>query len=238
MRRRMTTLFSGTMLVAAALLARPVVNNAQVADRAIAQPAVAFAISQAARDLPPEPTPAAGPAQDRPRVRIIPNREIPRDGVPVDEDLLVQQMMPEPNMPVVGTSFGGLANSDNISAFGFEVNPPDTVGDVGPAHYVQQTNLLVRVFNKAGAPLTTPFKAACAQRVTAVTPSCSTIRSPTGGCSASSGFSTRVLRRTTSALPSRERPIPRERTSSTTSLRRATICLTTHTWAFGRMRTT
>jgi hypothetical protein len=158
MRRRMTTLFSGTMLVAAALLARPVVNNAQVADRAIAQPAVAFAISQAARDLPPEPTPAAGPAQDRPRVRIIPNREIPRDGVPVDEDLLVQQMMPEPNMPVVGTSFGGLANSDNISAFGFEVNPPDTVGDVGPAHYVQQTNLLVRVFNKAGAPLTTPFK--------------------------------------------------------------------------------
>src|SRR5688500_4652125 len=158
MRRRITTLFSGTVLVAAALLARPAVNNAQVADRAIAQRAVAFAVSQAARDLPPEPTPAAGPDQDRPRVRIIPNREIPRDGVPVDEDLLVQQMMPEPKMPGVGTSFDGLANSDNLSVFGFQVNPPDTVGDVGPSHYVQQTNLLVRVFNKAGAPLTTPFK--------------------------------------------------------------------------------
>jgi hypothetical protein len=36
--------------------------------------------------------------------------------------------------------------------------PPDTNGDVGPNHYVQQTNLLVRVWNKAGVPLTAPFR--------------------------------------------------------------------------------
>src|SRR5262249_2128689 len=32
--------------------------------------------------------------------------------------------------------------------------PPDTVGDVGPNHYVQMTNVRFRVFDKAGNPLT------------------------------------------------------------------------------------
>jgi CARDB len=164
MRRRMTTLFSGTLLVAAALIARPAVNQAQGAQPvslapAVVQQAVGFAISRPLGSLPPDVATTTGPDQDRPRVRIIPNREIPRDGVPVDEDLMVQQMMPVPNvMPGVGLSFAGLANSDNLAAFGFQVNPPDTVGDVGPGHYVQQTNLLVRVFNKAGAPLAAPIK--------------------------------------------------------------------------------
>ncbi len=36
--------------------------------------------------------------------------------------------------------------------------PPDTVGDVGSAHYVQFVNSLVRVYDKSGSPLTRPFK--------------------------------------------------------------------------------
>ena len=53
-------------------------------------------------------------------------------------------------------NFEGLSNIDNSvnpAILGF-VFPPDTVGDVGPNHYVQATNLLFRVFSKAGAPLT------------------------------------------------------------------------------------
>jgi hypothetical protein len=59
---------------------------------------------------------------------------------------------------MLGLSFEGLSNQDNRDAFGFRVSPPDTVGDVGPNHYVQQVNLLVRVWDKSGNPLTPPFK--------------------------------------------------------------------------------
>ncbi len=58
--------------------------------------------------------------------------------------------------PIVG--FDGLSSQDNFNAFGFRVSPPDTNGDVGPNRYVQIVNLLVRVYDKAGNPLTAPFK--------------------------------------------------------------------------------
>ncbi len=62
------------------------------------------------------------------------------------------------SMPGPIVSFDGLSNQDNFNAFGFRVSPPDTDGDVGPNHYVQIVNLLVRVYDKAGNPLTAPFK--------------------------------------------------------------------------------
>ena len=55
-------------------------------------------------------------------------------------------------------TFDALSNQDNATAFGFRVSPPDTNMDVGPNHIVQTVNLLVRVFNKSGVPLTAPFK--------------------------------------------------------------------------------
>ncbi len=61
--------------------------------------------------------------------------------------------------PLIGSplaNFEGIINLDNNAhpAIGGLVNPPDTVGDVGPTQYVQAVNLLFRVFNKAGAPVT------------------------------------------------------------------------------------
>jgi hypothetical protein len=160
---RLGTLITGVLLVVAMMTTRPAVNQAQVSEQAAMRPtaverAVNFAVSQEVRNLPALPTPSIGPDQDRERVRIIPNREVAKDGRPVDEDLMVQQIAPEPNMPVVGVSFEGLNNTDNFNAFGFRINPPDTNGDVGPNHYVQQINLLVRVYDKSGVPLTAPFK--------------------------------------------------------------------------------
>src|SRR5215813_2828369 len=49
-----------------------------------------------------------------------------------------------PNIPSPINSFDGISNADNFAAFGGRVSPPDTDGDVGPNHYVQQVNLLVR----------------------------------------------------------------------------------------------
>ncbi|MBI2956731.1 MAG: hypothetical protein HYY26_05405, partial [Acidobacteria bacterium] len=74
-------------------------------------------------------------------------------------DAALQQSSPaQPALPAPSVSFEGLSNQDNFNAFGFRVLPPDTVGDVGPNHYVQMVNLLFRVFDKAGNPLTAPRK--------------------------------------------------------------------------------
>ncbi|HEX8287823.1 MAG TPA: carboxypeptidase regulatory-like domain-containing protein [Pyrinomonadaceae bacterium] len=61
-------------------------------------------------------------------------------------------------MPAPALSFDGLSSNDNAAAFGFRMSPPDPFGDVGPNHYVQAVNSLVRVYDKKGSALTPPFK--------------------------------------------------------------------------------
>ena len=53
-------------------------------------------------------------------------------------------------------NFEGLSNQDNFNAFGFRVNPPDPVGDVGPNHYVEMINLVFAVYSKTGTLLAGP----------------------------------------------------------------------------------
>ncbi|MEZ5308254.1 MAG: hypothetical protein R2684_14005 [Pyrinomonadaceae bacterium] len=61
-------------------------------------------------------------------------------------------------LPDAEVSFEGLNSNDNAAAYGFRAIPPDTIGDVGPNHYVQAVNLLFRVYSKTGTPLTPPLK--------------------------------------------------------------------------------
>ena len=61
-------------------------------------------------------------------------------------------------MPAPGVSFDGLSNYDNIAAYSAEIIPPDMIGDVGPNHYVQAVNALVRIFDKGGNAMTPPFR--------------------------------------------------------------------------------
>lgn len=71
----------------------------------------------------------------------------------------VQSAAPTINIPAPSSPpFEGLSNQDNANhpAIAIRVLPPDTVGDVGPNHYVQATNLLFRVFDKSGTALTPP----------------------------------------------------------------------------------
>ena len=53
-------------------------------------------------------------------------------------------------------NFEGLSNQDNFNLFGFRVNPPDPVGDVGPNHYVEMVNLAFAVYDKQGNMLLGP----------------------------------------------------------------------------------
>ena len=61
-------------------------------------------------------------------------------------------------MPQPLLTFDGLSNFDNIPVYNAVILPPDMIGDVGPNHYVQAVNSLVRVFDKSGNPLTPPFR--------------------------------------------------------------------------------
>jgi hypothetical protein len=53
-----------------------------------------------------------------------------------------------PTIPAPIKNFEGLSNQDNFNVFGFRVNPPDPVGDVGPKHYVEMVNLVFGVYSK------------------------------------------------------------------------------------------
>jgi hypothetical protein len=59
-------------------------------------------------------------------------------------------------IPAPSANFEGLSNEDNLNVFGFRVNPPDPVGDVGPSHYVEMVNLLFAVYDKHGNKLLGP----------------------------------------------------------------------------------
>ena len=59
-------------------------------------------------------------------------------------------------IPAPLLTFEGISNQDNFNIFGFRVNPPDPVGDVGPNHYVEMANLAYAVFDKQGNLLLGP----------------------------------------------------------------------------------
>ncbi len=59
--------------------------------------------------------------------------------------------------PGLSSSFAGLTNDDNGVAGASLSLPPDTVGDVGPNRYVEMTNTVFAVYNKAGTKLAGPF---------------------------------------------------------------------------------
>jgi hypothetical protein len=94
------------------------------------------------------------------KARTVPNNLPFRKqvaGAPQDTDNNLANIIGT-QMPAPSVSFDGLSSNDNAAAYGFRILPPDTFGDVGPNHYVQAVNALVRVFDKTGNALTPPFK--------------------------------------------------------------------------------
>jgi hypothetical protein len=51
-------------------------------------------------------------------------------------------------IPAPLANFEGISNQDNFNLFGFRVNPPDPMGDVGRNHYVEMINLAFAVYDK------------------------------------------------------------------------------------------
>ena len=124
--------------------------------------AVAFDISPALRDLRPPALAFARPFKVF-DMEIRPERgpEVKDKGHSPDGAL---QASPQARtagaatvaIPGLLQSFEGLSNQDNFNVFGFRVNPPDNMGDVGPNHYVQLINLVLGIFDKTGTKLVGP----------------------------------------------------------------------------------
>jgi subtilisin-like proprotein convertase family protein len=118
----------------------------------------AYAVSPRIIDLPPLETKPEGTFDEETKVGPPRTFRTEDPWAEPSRDTAVQNISVEPTLADPEVSFDGLSNQNNAASFGFQVSPPDTNGDVGPNHYVQMTNLLVRVFDKAGAPLTQPFR--------------------------------------------------------------------------------
>src|SRR5438034_502509 len=124
--------------------------------------AVGFALSAMVRDLPAAPvTTTTGDidGEDEP-LREVNTRQLPVGAVDNEQrsDGAIQRDAPLilSGVPSPTVSVQGLSSQDNFNALGGRVLPPDTNGDVGPNNYVQTVNLLFRIYDKTGAPLTPP----------------------------------------------------------------------------------
>ena len=121
--------------------------------------AVGFAETENVRDFAPAKTFDAAKT-DAKNVRFVSeNLPIRRESATAthDADAAPAQNSLVP-MPTPSLSFDGLVSTDNATAYNLYIIPPDMNGDVGPNHYVQIVNSLIRIFDKNGTALTPPFK--------------------------------------------------------------------------------
>ncbi len=98
--------------------------------------------------------------------RVAPDAEDPADELDLgpmagadsgySADGALQSALLPATIPSTQQNFEGLSNQDNFNIFGFRVNPPDPVGEVGPNNYVEMANLTFAVYDKAGNRLLGP----------------------------------------------------------------------------------
>ncbi|MBE7517050.1 MAG: carboxypeptidase regulatory-like domain-containing protein [Chloracidobacterium sp.] len=103
----------------------------------------------------------AGPLGERGRLTVRSSELItPHSGetqTKHDADASPARLFGAP-MPTPSLIFDGISNYDNINAYGMVFLPPDMNGDVGPNHYVQVANALVKIFDKNGNTVSGPFR--------------------------------------------------------------------------------
>ncbi len=126
--------------------------------------AKAFDVSQPLHDLAQAASLRAAPFATSPGFEVRPergpvakDRGFSGDGAIQSSSDLLQRALSQPQaISAPSQSFEGLSNVDNFNTFGFRVNPPDPVGDVGPDHYVEMINLVFAVYSKTGDLLLGP----------------------------------------------------------------------------------
>jgi hypothetical protein len=122
-----------------------------------AEPAVAFAVSKPLRELAAAPTSARAPAFGVTKFEAYLESRLagaqatpPGGGAP---DPVVQRALGAGTIPAPSTSFEGIPQTIGT----IRPIPPDTVGEIGPNHYVQMVNLRYAVFDRQGRLLVGPL---------------------------------------------------------------------------------
>jgi hypothetical protein len=138
--------------LAMALVAGPAVAEGVAVGKPQFSAAVAFDVSRPARDIAPMSAAARFALPESGLLDVRPERGplVKDTGHSVDGALGPSRDSAASKKGDVFANFEGLSNTDNFNLFGFRVNPPDPVGDVGPNHYVEMVNLAVAVYDKQG----------------------------------------------------------------------------------------
>jgi len=122
--------------------------QAQGNDRPVVRSATRSDATGPLRDIPQRPPMPAvlGQIFERPR-KFLPNR--PGDAALTEADAAVQTTAPLLDAATLGANFEGVNNVNGVL-------PPDTVGDIGPNHYVQMVNLSFAIYDRNGTRLYGP----------------------------------------------------------------------------------
>ena len=147
-----------TLVAVAATVATPAVGESPAASAPAAKPTKPVFTDAVAHDVS---APLSVLARHRAGTVSSQVRMRPERGAPGASQARANGARDKATQVSVGTqaiggtlaNFEGLSNQDNFNIFGFRVNPPDPIGDVGPNHYVEMVNLAFRVFDKSGNPL-------------------------------------------------------------------------------------
>jgi hypothetical protein len=123
---------------------------------------VAFDVSPALRDMPAAASHSNRGSSELQEIRpergaVAPDRGNSKDGALQSQSLQGALAANTLRAPTTLANFEGISNQDNFNIFGFRVNPPDPVGDVGPNNYVEMVNLAFAVYSKTGTLLLGPM---------------------------------------------------------------------------------
>jgi hypothetical protein len=143
--------------LAVAFVAGPVGAQQVTAGKPKFSSAVAFDSSKAMRDIAPLSGAGLFALPENGMLSVRPDRRPVGQDKGFSGDGALRPAMAASKKGEVFANFEGLSNVDNFNLFGFRVNPPDPVGDVGPKHYVEMINLAVAVFDKQGNRLAGPI---------------------------------------------------------------------------------
>ena len=112
---------------------------------------VAFDVSPALRDMAAHRvTPEVSADEEEEEIRTERGLTAIDNGFSGDGAIQISAQPPAATLSSLIANFEGLSNQANFNLFGFRVNPPDPVGDVGPNHYVEMVNLTFAIYNKSG----------------------------------------------------------------------------------------
>jgi hypothetical protein len=144
----MTRIFVGLPLILGALMlgAGPVAaSGEQQAHHAVVRYPVDAATTHPLRQVPELPD-VVHDVRKLER-KMLPNRLGSADNP--ENDTVLQGASGGPSTATTGASFDGLGNRNGVL-------PPDTVGDIGPNHYVLMTNLSFAIYDRSGNTLYGP----------------------------------------------------------------------------------